>query len=66
MFDPSLHHLPCLAHVLNLTITKIANMETTTAIWEFNPSLPSSRVLGDSLDVVAAIQTTAIKVGHVL
>ena len=61
-FDPTLHCLPCLAHVLNLAITnvmsaitKIASVETTMAIWEFNPSLPSSRILGNSLDVVAAI-----------
>jgi hypothetical protein len=43
-------------------ITRIANVETTTAIWEFDPSLPNNRVLGDSLDVVAAIRTLAIKV----
>ena len=64
-----LNSLPCLAHVLNLTITdfmsvitRIANVEMTSAIWEFDPTLPSSRVLGDSLDVVATICTLTIKI----
>lgn len=43
-------------------ITKIAAVETTTAIWEYDPSLPDNRVLNGSLDVVAAIRTLAIKV----
>ncbi|KAF9220021.1 hypothetical protein BS17DRAFT_759993 [Gyrodon lividus] len=43
-------------------ITKIANIETATAIWEFDPSLPDNRILGDSLDVVAAVHTLAIKI----
>lgn len=68
-FDSNQHRLPCLAHVLNIAITdvmsvitKIANVETTSAIWEFDPTLPSSRVLGDSLDVVATIRTLTIKI----
>ncbi|KIK73365.1 hypothetical protein PAXRUDRAFT_20936 [Paxillus rubicundulus Ve08.2h10] len=44
------------------TIMKIANIETTTTIWEFDPTLPRNRVLGDSLDVVAAVCTLAIKI----
>jgi hypothetical protein len=47
-------------------ITKIATVETTRAIWEYDPSLPDNRVLGGSLDVIAAIRTVAIKVCHVL
>ncbi|KAF9224103.1 hypothetical protein BS17DRAFT_817003 [Gyrodon lividus] len=43
-------------------ITHIANVETTTAIWEYNPTLPGNRVLGDSLDVVVAVRTLAIKI----
>jgi hypothetical protein len=43
-------------------ITKIAAVETSTAIWEFDPSLADNRVLGGSLDVIAAIRTLAIKV----
>ena len=43
-------------------ITKIAAVETTTAIWEYDPSLPTNRVLNGSLDVVAAVRTLAIKV----
>jgi hypothetical protein len=46
------------------SITKIANVETTTAIWEFDPTLPNNRILGDSLDVIAAVRTLAIKVCH--
>jgi hypothetical protein len=43
-------------------ITKIAAVETSTAIWEFDPSLADNRVLGGSLDVIAAIRTLTIKV----
>jgi hypothetical protein len=61
--------LPCLAHVVNLgniavmkQITKIATVENATAIWEYDPTQDHNRVLGDSLDVIAAIRTLAIKV----
>jgi hypothetical protein len=47
-------------------ITKIAAVETTTAIWEYDPSLPDNRVLNGSLDVIAAIRMVAIKVHSVL
>jgi len=43
-------------------ITKIVVVENATAIWEYNPSREDNRVLGGSLDVIAAIQTLAIKV----
>jgi len=43
-------------------ITKIAVIENTNAIWEYDPELLNNRVLGGSLDVVAAIRTIAIKV----
>jgi hypothetical protein len=43
-------------------ITKIAAVETSMAIWEYDPSLPGNRVLNGSLDVIAAIRTIAIKV----
>lgn len=43
-------------------ITRIAAIETATAIWEYDPSLPGNRVLGGSLNVIAAIRTLAIKV----
>ena len=42
-------------------ITKIAAVETTTAIWEYDPSLADNRMLNGSLDVIAAIRTLAIK-----
>ena len=58
-----------MAHVVNLGnidvmkhITKIAVVENTTAIWEYDPSRDDNRVLGGSLDVIAAIRTLAIKV----
>jgi hypothetical protein len=47
-------------------ITKIAAVETSTAIWEYDPSLAGNRVLGGSLDVIAAIRTLAIKVPSIL
>jgi hypothetical protein len=43
-------------------ITKIAAVETSTAIWEYDPQLPANRVLGGSLDVIATVRTLAIKV----
>jgi hypothetical protein len=43
-------------------ITKIAAVKNATAIWEYDPSLQGNRVLGGSLDVIAAIRTLAIKV----
>ena len=59
----------CLGHVVNLGnidvmdhITKIAAVENATAIWGYDPTQPDNRVLGGSLDVIAAIQTLAIKV----
>ena len=59
----------CLEHVVNLAnvavmshITKIAIVENSNAIWEYDPELPGNRVLGGSLDVVAAIRTLAVKV----
>ena len=43
-------------------ITKIAAIENATAIWEYDPSQADNRVLGGSLDVIAAIRMLAIKV----
>ena len=43
-------------------ITKIAAVETTTAIWEYDPGLPDNQVLGGSLDVIAAIRTLVVKI----
>jgi hypothetical protein len=43
-------------------VTKIAAVETATAIWEYDPSLSDNYVLNGSLDVIAAIWTLAIKV----
>ena len=59
----------CLAHVVNLVnvafmehVTKLAAVENSQAIWEYDPSLPDNRVLGRGLDVIAAVRTLAIKV----
>jgi hypothetical protein len=43
-------------------ITKIAAVENSTAIWEYDPTHADNCVLGGSLDVIAAIHTLAIKV----
>jgi hypothetical protein len=43
-------------------ITKIAAVENATAIWEYDPDLYDNRMLGGSLDVIAAVRTIAIKV----
>ena len=43
-------------------ITKLAHIETTTAIWEFDPTLLQNRVLGNTVDVVTVIRTLAIKI----
>jgi hypothetical protein len=45
-------------------ITQIAAIENATAIWEYDPSLPDNRILGGSLDVIAAICTIAVKVSQ--
>ncbi|GLB40087.1 hypothetical protein LshimejAT787_0705970 [Lyophyllum shimeji] len=62
------NQLPCLEHVVQLAIvdvmghiTKLAAIETTTAIWEYDPDLSDNRILNGSLDAVAAIRTLAIK-----
>ena len=43
-------------------ITKITIVENATSIWEYDSSQDNNCVLGGSLDVIAAIQTLAIKV----
>lgn len=43
-------------------ITKIAVVENTNSIWEYDPNLPGNRVLGGSQDVVAALRTLVVKV----
>lgn len=43
-------------------ITKTAAMETTQAIWEYDPQDAHNRVLGGSLDVIAALRTLGVKV----
>jgi hypothetical protein len=43
-------------------LTKVEHIATTTAIWEFDPTLPSNRILNDSPDVIAVIRTLAIKI----
>ena len=43
-------------------ITKIATVETMTAIWEYDPQLSDNHVLSGSLDVIATVCTLAIKV----
>ena len=43
-------------------ITKITHVETTAAIWEFDPTLTQNQVLGSALDIVAVVQTLAIKI----
>lgn len=59
----------CLAHIINLgvtdvmsEITKMAALETATAIWEFDPTNDNNRVLGGELDMVAALRTLSVKV----
>jgi len=68
-FDSTTNHLPCLAHVLNLVvidvmgvITCIAMVKTTTAIWEYDPTLTNNHVMDNSLDVIVAVHTLAIKI----
>ena len=58
-----------MAQVLNLAtmdvmlhITKTAILENKTAIWEYDPALPSNLISNGGLDVVTTIQTLAIKV----
>ncbi|KAF8680603.1 hypothetical protein AX14_004549 [Amanita brunnescens Koide BX004] len=69
LWNDKKNQLPCLEHVINLatvavmdSITKVAAIESVQAIWEFDPTLDGNRVLGGSLDVIAAIRTIAIKI----
>jgi hypothetical protein len=43
-------------------ITKIAVVQTTNAIWEYDPTDPDNRMLNGRLDVIAVIRTLAIEV----
>ena len=59
----------CLEHIVNLaivaimgSITKIAAIENAQAIWEYDPTIDDNRVLGGSLDIIAAIRTITIKI----
>lgn len=59
----------CLEHVVNLAdvavishITKLAAIENSTAMWEYDPLDPDNCVLEGSLDVITAIRTLTIKV----
>ena len=59
----------CLEHVINLAnvavmrhIMKIAIIENTNTIWEYDFNLIDNCVLKGSVDVVAAIQMLVIKV----
>ena len=47
-------------------ITKIAAIETATVIGEYDPSVPDNHVLNGLLDIIAAIQTLAIKVCNII
>jgi len=62
--------LRCLEHVVNLAnvdvmshIMKITVVETTNAIWEYDPTDPGNHVLNGQLDVIAVIHTLTIKFG---
>ena len=68
-FDSMMNRLLCLAHVLNLVIvdvmsaiTRIAVVETTTAMWEYDPTLTNNHVMDNSLAVIVAMRTIAIKI----
>ena len=63
----------CFAHVISLTnvdfmshMTKITIVENTSAIWEYDPTLPDNKVMNGSLDVIAAARTLVIKVSLLL
>jgi hypothetical protein len=63
------HRLPCLAHVVNLglmafmsIVTWLSTIETTMAIWDYDPTLPQNRILEGSIDVVATLRTLIIKI----
>lgn len=59
-----MEHVVQLGNVSIMThITKIAAIENSSAIWEYDPSLEENRVLKEkSLDVIAAIRTLVIKI----
>lgn len=55
-------HYRCLEYVNNIAIVavmkgimKIATIETTQAMWDYDPTLPDNHMLGGSLDAIMAI-----------
>lgn len=61
--------LSCLGHILELaieaivtTVTKKSAVETTTAIWEFDPAAPGSLLDGNKADLLAMLRTLSVKV----
>ena len=48
-------------------ITRMAAIETTTAIWDYDPDLPKNRIMNGSLpvDAVAALRTLSVKVDSI-
>ncbi|KAM6489939.1 hypothetical protein JOM56_014518, partial [Amanita muscaria] len=68
-WDAEENQLPCFKHVINLGnvavmghITRMAALQTAATIWDYDPDLPSNRVLGGSLDVIAAVRTLTVKI----
>lgn len=62
-------YLRCFAHCINLgvvdvmgCITRKAAIETTNAIWDYDPLLEKNRMMNGSLDAVAALRTLAVKI----
>lgn len=47
-------------------VTRTAVIESKNAIWEYDPTLESNRVVAGGLDVIAIIRTLAIKVRSIL
>jgi hypothetical protein len=43
-------------------ITWLSTIETTMAIWDYDPALPQNRILEGSIDVVATLRTLVIKI----
>ena len=68
-WDAEQNQIPCLEHAVQLSVasvmdhvTKRAIAESSTAIWEYDPSLEENKVAGGKLDVLSVLRTINIKV----
>jgi hypothetical protein len=68
-WDAEANQIPCLEHAVQLSVvsvmdhvTKRAIAESSTAIWEYDPSLEENKVAGGRPDALSVLRTIVVKV----